>query len=246
MSRGRRAFYLNELLVVLGLAAFVGGCDQEGAPVKKSKEVSGKSSTAVLKPKGQIGPNVFLKVEGDKRSVHINATVCLRQGQMEQFLTRTKTKEHEAILAADVDARHIHAALIAAGAEQGKPVQFAPKYVPASGGRVKVLVQYQSQGQLVTLPAQKWIRHIKTGKELEHEWLFVGSRFFQDPEEPNKTPFYAANQGDVICISNFDTALLDLPIVSSRANDELLFEAFTERIPPEKTPVVVILEPVRP
>ena len=55
---------------------------------------------------------------------------------------------------------------------------------------------------------------------------------------------YAANQGDVICVANFDTALLDLPIMSSKDNDDLVFEAHTARIPPLETRVLVILEPV--
>ena len=41
----------------------------------------------------------------NKRRVLVNAEVCLREGQLELFLCRKQTKEHEAILAADVDAR---------------------------------------------------------------------------------------------------------------------------------------------
>ena len=40
--------------------------------------------------------------------------------------------------------------------------------------------------------------------------------------------------------------MLDLPIASSKENEDLVFEAWTERIPPLDTPVVVILEPVVP
>jgi hypothetical protein len=38
--------------------------------------------------------------------------------------------------------------------------------------------------------------------------------------------------------------MLDLPILSSQADEDLDFEAFTERIPSEGTNVVIILEPV--
>ena len=38
--------------------------------------------------------------------------------------------------------------------------------------------------------------------------------------------------------------MLDLPINSSKDNDDLAFEAHTERIPDLETPVLVILEPV--
>ena len=53
-----------------------------------------------------------------------------------------------------------------------------------------------------------------------------------------------ANDGDVICISNFETALLDLPIKSPKDDAERFFVANTEQIPPLETKVVVILEPV--
>jgi hypothetical protein len=68
--------------------------------------------------------------------------------------------------------------------------------------------------------------------------------FFEDRFDPKAPPIYAANDGDVICVANFESAMMDLPIASSADNDALDFEAFTERIPPEGTSVVVILEPV--
>ena len=42
---------------------------------------------------------------------------------------------------------------------------------------------------------------------------------------------YLANDGDVICVSNFDTAMLNLPIESSKNNDDLLFQAWTRAHP---------------
>ena len=52
-----------------------------------------------------------------------------------------------------------------------------------------------------------------------------------------------ANSGDLICVSNFNTATLDLPVESSQANASLLFTAFTERIPPHGTKVRLVLIP---
>src|SRR5439155_1257573 len=91
--------------------------------------------------RAEVGKNVVLEIEGDKRRVVINGYICLRQGMLEQLLTRKRTKEHEAILAADVDARVIHSALLAAGAEPGKPVQYRPKFTPPSGTVIKVTLQ---------------------------------------------------------------------------------------------------------
>jgi hypothetical protein len=37
--------------------------------------------------------------------------------------------------------------------------------------------------------------------------------------------------------------MLDLPIESSQANNELMFQANTDRVPPRGTPVTIILRP---
>jgi hypothetical protein len=131
-----------------------------------------------------------------------------------------------------------------AGAEEGKPVQFRPKYQPAHGTTIKITLEYTDKGKKVQVPAQSWVRSSKTKKDLDIDWVFAGSQLIPDPLDKTKKPFYAANDGDVICLSNFDTAMLDLPIESTRDNDDLFFEAHTERIPPVETRVTVILEPV--
>ena len=49
-----------------------------------------------------------------------------------------------------------------------------------------------------------------TGKNLNIDWVFAGSGFWKD-EETGKQ-HYQANGGDFICVSNFPTATLDLPV----------------------------------
>jgi hypothetical protein len=44
-------------------------------------------------------------------------------------------------------------------------------------------------------------------------------------------------------VSNFSTAMLDIPVESSPENTELSFEAFTKRIPPLGAPVRLVLKP---
>lgn len=191
-----------------------------------------------------LGNNVVVELDGKQKRVLVNAYVCLRQGQLEQLLTRKRTKEHEAILAADVDARNIHAALLLAGAEPGSPVKFRPKFVAPSGPAIKITLEYKDKGKTIRVPAQEWIRNAKTKKDLDTDWVFGGSVLIPDPFDKKKQPYYGANDGDIICISNFDTAMLDVPFNSPKDNDELVFEANTERIPALETPVLVILEPV--
>jgi len=228
-------------LVCLFLSA---GCGHEEAVVGKKDEPAKKEEAGPPTKTVNLGKNITMEITGGKRRILVKAQVCLRMGQLEQFLTRKRTKEHEAILAADVDAREIHAALLLAGAEAGSPVKFAPKYEQARGTPIRVSVQFEKDGKKVTLPAQQWIRHIKTKKDMEHDWVFAGSKLLADPFDAKKQPFYAANDGDVICLSNFETAMLDLPIPSTGDNDDLFFEANTDRIPALETSVTVILEPM--
>ncbi len=180
--------------------------------------------------------------------VLLQAEVCLREGQLEVFLCRNRTKEHEAILRTPVDAQLIHAALIVAGGKPGKPVQFLdPKtgeesYAPASGSPIKVGVHYRRAGQLHTHPAQDWVTDLKAKKPMAEGWVFGGSRLVENLDDPKKPPYYAANGGDVIGISNFPGSMLDLPVKVSADNAELAFAANTALIPPLLSKVWVTLE----
>jgi hypothetical protein len=222
-----------------------------GAACTPNEDIKPVAAVALAQPKSapepkriQLGKNVFLEIDGTTKRVLVESKVCLRQGSLEQLLTRNKLKAHEAIISAEVDASKIHAGLLLAGAEPGSPVKFQPKFAPPKGTVIKVTVQYKDGDKTVRRPAQEWIRDMKTKKDLAIDWVFAGSRLFPDPEDPKKPPYYLANDGDVIVVSNFETALLDLPIESSASDTAHEFEANTDRIPALDTPVTVILEPV--
>lgn len=194
---------------------------------------------------------LYLETLPDKsRRVLLVAEVCLREGPLEVLLCKRGTKEHEAIVRTTVDARLIHAALIAAGAKPGSPVQFVnPKtneeeYKPASGTEVRVLVHYRKGGKLHTHPAQEWVTDLTTKKPMAHRWVFAGSRLLDNPDRPGDPPFYTANNGEVISISNFLDSMLEIPVAIGTDNASLNFAAATEKIPPLLSKVWVILEPV--
>jgi hypothetical protein len=179
----------------------------------------------------------------------LQATVCLREGPLELFACKKKSKEHEAIVAIDLDAHLIHTALIAIGAKAGGPVQWVdPKthkedYKPASGDKILVsVVALDKDGKAVTAKAQDWIVDAKTKKPMTHDWVFAGSRLVKNPEKPNDPAVYTANLGEVISVANFPDSMLELPIKSSNVNDDLLFLANTEKIPPLQSKVWVILQ----
>ncbi|MGE3314690.1 MAG: YdjY domain-containing protein [Planctomycetaceae bacterium] len=80
-------------------------------------------------------------------------------------------------------------------------------------------------------------------REMEADWLFAGSGFFKNEETGEEV--YEAEGGDLICVANFPTAMMDVSIRSSDKQEEgILFEPYTERIPPVGTQVTVELIPV--
>jgi hypothetical protein len=219
------------LLIALILGAAGTATSRDTAPAK------------AMPKRVPVGQNVMLEIEGKQKRVIVSSKVCLRMGPLEGLLTRTKKKEHEYILAADVDARNIHLALTLAGAKEGTPVVFAPKYQPATGTSIRVSIRYQKGGKTVTVPAREWIRDGKAKKDLDKDWVFAGSRFVPNPLDKNKAD-YIANHGDLICTCNMESALLDLPVPSPKKFDARIWEAHTDRIPDLDTTVEVILEPV--
>jgi hypothetical protein len=183
---------------------------------------------------------VWLDLPGKR--VIVGGKVALSQGVLEVFACPVESKEHEAVVATNCPARFIHAGLLAIGLEPGRPARFVPEYVPPQGSKVNVRVRWtDADGKVQERPARDWVRNTNTGEALDVDWVFVGSGFWRDPTDGSE--HYEADAGDMICVTNFPSAMLDLPIASSDANEELFFEAFNGRVPPHGTPVEIILSP---
>ncbi len=183
-----------------------------------------------------------LWIDTQRRLVVVDGEICLREGMLEMFACPRGTKEHESIVSVNCPPRFVHAALLAVGAEPGRPVQFAPEYVPADGPVIHVWVLWiDEQGQRRRNRAQDWIKNLKTEQPMVHDWVFAGSGFWFD-EHAGQRQYYA-DGGDFICVANFTTAMMDLPVKSPQDNIDLLFTAYTERIPPLGTRVRLVLIP---
>ena len=212
----------------------VSGTSAEKPPEKKlSKDPPGMK---------RLAPQYDVWIDAAHKRVVMDGAVVLTRGQLELFACIKGTKEHEAIVSVDTKAYIVHAALLAVGAKQGSPAQFQPTYKPASGTQIDVTVIWTDKaGKVQRVPAQNWIRDVKTRKEMTLPWVFGGSGFWQDSS--TSQTIYLAEGGDFICVSNFSSAMLDVPVESTQANTQLQFEAFTERIPPLDTKVRLVLTP---
>lgn len=79
-------------------------------------------------------------------------------------------------------------------------------------------------------------------REMKADFIFAGSSFYTDEKTGEK--YYQAEAGDLICVANFSSSVIDVNAESSATNDGLMFEAWTERIPPIGTEVQIELLPV--
>jgi len=193
----------------------------------------------------KLHPSYPVWFDKANRSVVLVGAVCQRYVPLELFACLRGSKEHESVVAVPTQAYVVHAGLLAAGAEPGAPVQFRPEYVPPSGTEIKVDVIWKDdQGQVRRCRAQDWVRNAETGDAMTLRWVFAGSRF-QSDETTGERLYLADMTGELICVSNFPSAVLDVPVRSTDADASLLFEAFAERIPPRGTPVTLVLTPKR-
>ncbi len=280
------------------------------APVAKTPApaVSEKPATpAKLQPLNKQGT---VLLDAANKKLVLKGRVCLKKGTLELLCCLKQTKEHEAIFSVDTKAYVVHAGLLALGAEQGKPVEFDPKFSPPTGQQIDIFVEWvDPKGKTHRVPGQELIRYVThrfygekleklppdvkiterldemrydaknkellwygpmtedakkrylamtqdkafrkcienfyartQPRQMEANWVFAGSGFYQD--EQTKEKYYRAEDGDLICVANFSSATIDIASRSGSGSEELLFEAWTERLPEIDTPVTIELVPV--
>ena len=190
----------------------------------------------------RISPNQPIWIDRENKAVIVAGEICHREGPLEMFACPQGTKDYESVVAVHCQSYLVHTALLAVGAKPGHPVEFDKVYKPAEGQLIDIFVEWlDSSGAKQRSRAQEFVRHAPSGKAMSHDWIFAGSGFWTDEQTGER--YYHAEGGELICVSNFSTATIDVTVRSSQGNSQLLFDAFTEHIPPLGTPVHLILVP---
>ncbi len=190
-----------------------------------------------------ISEQHLIWVDRAKGRVYLDGYVAMQDGPLEMFACPMGTKEHESVIGSLARSSEVHAALLAVGAQPGTPVAYLPRFVPATGQRIRVWVCYwDDQGKFQVSDARRWVKKAGTKTHMEPDWVFAGSGFWKDPS--NGREYYRADSGDMICVSNFSSAMMDVPIASSAEADQLQYVPFSERIPQVGTPVRLVLVPI--
>lgn len=184
-----------------------------------------------------------LWIDPKTKRVIADGYIAMVDGPLEMFACPTGTKEHESIVATIAKSSELHAALLAVGVQPGTTVRFLPRYVPATGQRVRVWVCYRDEaGKFHAVDGRQWVIKTGTDETMAVDWVFAGSGFWKDPQDGRE--YYRADSGDLICVSNFTTAMMDVPVASSAEASDLQYSPRSKSIPPRHTPVRLVLQPI--
>ena len=185
-----------------------------------------------------------LWVDVTKRRVYVDGYVAMREGALEMFACPVGSKEHESIVAVLAKSREVHAALLAVKAKPGSPVKFLPEFAPPQGQVIRIFACWRDdKGKFHSVDGRRWVQKNGTDDtQMKAEWVFGGSGFWKDPADGRE--YYRADGGDMICVSNFTTAMIDVNISSSANAGALNYVPFLDRIPKRHTPVRLVLVPL--
>ena len=233
-----------------------------GAAPTEAKQEEKKEAKAPVNKEGLTLPGLEVRLK--ERCVDIEARVCLEVGMLELIVCSQDTKEHEAVLAVEAKAAHIHAALLLLGAKPGHPAMRKPineertRWVdlPPRGGEIDVFLVFENEeGQMEEHPISKFLIRAEDdftgppqpGEEEPdrsfptHTFLFAGSHVFQKEGRPAQ--YLADESGNVISLATFGDELLCLPGVHAHANGGLVWEVDSTHLPKVDTKVTLRLRP---
>ncbi len=216
-------------------AAFALGADNAGSspgsdePAERDNRVK------------EFAPGVHINWQ--RRVVEVDAKVVLREGPLELLACSPRTREHESILAVQARPLHIFQAMGLIGLEPGSPARYDEKrdrWLDPVGELLKLRLRYREGNNLRDVPAERWLVDVKRNRPPEKvKWVFSGSRTFESGR------FGADLDGTVVCVVDFDTALVSVGALHSADNELLWLVANTDAIPPIGTPLTLLISGAR-
>lgn len=165
------------------------------------------------------------------------ARVNMQEGLIEVFACTPQGKLHESTLVVDVDPLHVQLALLTLDLEYGRVLEHQGEARRPEGDPVRVWVEWGDGDARQRWRAEDLIWNGPAERTMEHvEWVFAGSKVI------NGT-FMATVEGQLITTYRDPFTVLDNPLDAGA--DDTVYFSYPDRLPPEGTPVTLILEDAR-
>jgi hypothetical protein len=173
---------------------------------------------------------------------------------LEVLACRPDSREHESLVVSPAMPSHVHAALLLAGLEPGRPGSWSfegntLKSSPPTGPRLRIRLEWMQGDRLFRRDLTEFVRHAQTSARLTDDpasgFVFAGSAFVR---REGREVYAADLSGTIIGLCAFgDEPIAWSVMMSPEASlEDPVWIADGERLPRPGTPVVVRIEPVDP
>ncbi len=180
-----------------------------------------------------------VRIDWQGLTVEVDAEVVLREGPLELLACSPNTREHESILRVPARPLHIYQAMGLIGLEPGGPLAYdevRERWKPAYGQSLELRVRCGPNRGVPETPVQRWLLTMD-GKEVSEriDWVFAGS------ESLDSGRFAADQDGTVVCLVDFSSALIAVGALHSADNEQLWLRANPKTIPPRGTGCTLLI-----
>ena len=181
--------------------------------------------------------------------------IALDEGWLEVGVCRQGTREHEAVVVTGALPSIVHAGLLLAGLDSGRPGGYHPNGAAfgPEGDPVLVVIQpLDEAGGPVgePIPFAAAVLDTRTPEETPTlGWVFAGSAVLPNPASMGPGEYYAADYGgSVVGLSTFGDEVLGAVEMRSPDSgvDEAVWKIRKGVLPPEGTPVRVVIRRATP
>jgi acylphosphatase len=192
-----------------------------------------------------------IKVFADQKRIEVDGEVSKELGRYKElkgaieYLACAKSgKTYESMLVLHCKPTEFYKALVKIGLKPGAPAydDESGKHIPPKGDKVRIFVEWKGpKGKTMRMRAEDLIYNRKTKKAMQHvEWVFVGSRFIEDPATEEMV-LQAELMGSIVSTHHGDqTVILQNPL--SEAVDESIYEVNQKSAPKPGTKVKFIVD----
>ena len=181
----------------------------------------------------------------DSGVVALPGWVALEEGWLEVAVCRQGTREHESVVATTARPSIVHAALLLAGLEPGRPARYRPDgtFEPATGGPVEISIRFDEEDPAAgEMPLGDAILDERGEEPID--WLFAGSTVHPNPPSLGPGEYYAADYaGTIVGLTTFGDEVVAAREARSPeiGIDPAVWKVRPGVLPPIGTPVTVII-----